>query len=211
MCDDDGVCEAGEDCGNCPGDCPSFPTGAACGNGLCGAGDGEDCTTCAADCNGRQSGKPSNRFCCGFGGDDPVGCGDSACTTGGFMCIETPVGGSGSTCCGDLICEGPEDSSNCPLDCGAPPVCGDATCDPGEDACSCAADCGTPPASEIPGLTCQDGIDNDCGDGLDCADADCSTDPACQAVDCSTITSKPPCNAEPTCRWNNKDKVCVAN
>ncbi len=118
VCDDDSVCEAGEDCGNCPGDCPSFPLGgASCGNGLCEAGDGEDCTNCAADCNGQQSGKPANRFCCGFGGDGPVGCSDSACTTGGYMCTEDPVGGGGSTCCGDQVCEGPEDSSNCPLDC----------------------------------------------------------------------------------------------
>ncbi len=90
-------------------------------------------------------------------------------------------------------------------------MCGDATCDPGEDECSCAADCDAPPASEVPNLTCQDGIDNDCGGGVDCGDADCSTDPACQAVDCSAITSTQPCNAEPTCRWDNKNKICVPN
>ena len=209
LCDDDGVCEAGEDCGNCPGDCPSFPLPAAsCGNGLCEAGDGEDCVSCPADCNGQQGGKPANRFCCGFGGDGPVGCADSACTTGGYACTETPQGSGGSTCCGDAVCEGPEDSSNCALDCGAPPACGDLVCDPGEDSCSCAADCGAPPASEA-GL-CTDGADNDCDLAVDCADPDCDgIDPACQAVDCSTFGDKTSCNAQPSCRWDNRNKVCV--
>lgn len=205
----DGTCEAGEDCVSCAADCPSFPVGATCGNGLCEAGDGEDCVSCPADCNGVQSGKPSGRFCCGFGGEGPVGCGDPACTTGGFACTETPQGGSGSTCCGDFVCESPEDGFNCSLDCGAPPECGDLTCDPGENACSCAADCGAPPASEA-GL-CTDGADNDCDLAVDCADADCAGDPACQAVDCSSFGDKTSCNAQPSCHWDNKNKVCVPN
>lgn len=69
------------------------------------------------------------------------------------------LGESCSTCCGDLVCEGPEDGFNCLLDCGAPPVCGDQVCDPGEDLCSC-ADCGTPPSTEAG--SCTDGVDNDC-------------------------------------------------
>ena len=207
----DAVCDAGEDCDGCPADCPSFPLPAAsCGNGLCEAGDGEDCVGCPADCAGVQGGKPSGRFCCGFGGTNPVGCSDSACTTGGFSCTETPQGSGGSTCCGDLVCESPEDGVNCAVDCGAPPQCGDETCDPGEDECSCAADCGQPLASEVPNQTCQDGIDNDCGGGTDCADSDCDgIDPACQNVDCSQFGDKASCNAEPGCRWDNRNKVCV--
>lgn len=39
-------------------------------------------------------------------------------------------------------------------------------------------------ASEVPGVTCSDGLDNDCDGDLDCADSDCVTDPACTvAVD----------------------------
>jgi hypothetical protein len=30
-------------------------------------------------------------------------------------------------------------------------------------------------------------------------------------VDCSQFTSKQTCNAEPTCRWDNRNKVCVPN
>jgi choice-of-anchor B domain-containing protein len=205
----DGTCDAGEDCASCAADCPSFPIGgASCGNGLCEAGDGEDCVSCPADCAGQQGGKPSGRFCCGFGGTNPVGCADAACTTGGFDCTETPVGGGGSTCCGDLLCEDPEDGTSCELDCGPPAVCGDQTCDPGEDGCSCASDCGAPPSTEA-GL-CTDGADNDCDGDTDCADADCDgVDPACPAVDCSTFGDKSSCNAEPSCRWDNKNKVCV--
>ncbi len=127
-----GVCEAGEDCDSCPADCPSFGGGAVCGNGVCETADGENCENCAADCNGRLGGKPSNRFCCGNNDSyGPNGCADSACTSGGFACTETPAGGT-PTCCGDLVCETPEDSGNCELDCGAAGFCGDNTIDPGE-------------------------------------------------------------------------------
>jgi hypothetical protein len=205
----DGVCEFGEDCLGCAADCPSFDLpGATCGNGLCEAGDGEDCITCPADCNGRQNGKPSNRYCCGFGGQNSVGCGDARCAASGFSCTETPVGSGGSTCCGDLACEIPEDSFSCGVDCGVPPICGDGTCDPAEDSCSCAVDCGPPPPTEVG--WCTDGVDNDCDLAVDCADADCDgIDPACLPVDCSQFGDKRSCNVEPTCRWDNRNKVCV--
>ena len=208
---DDGVCDFGEDCFSCAADCPSFDLpGAACGNGLCEAGDGEDCVSCPQDCNGVQNGKPSGRFCCGFGGQKPAGCGDARCTADGFSCTETPQGSGGSTCCGDLACDSPEDGFNCPLDCGPPPACGDGACDPREDPCSCPADCGSPLASEA--NLCTDGVDNDCDLAVDCADADCDgIDPACQPVDCSQFGDKRSCNAQPTCRWENRTKTCVPN
>jgi hypothetical protein len=58
-------------------------------------------------------------------------------------------------CCGDGVCEGAEDETNCAIDCGGP-SCGDGNCDPGEDECNCAQDCGTPPSTET---VCDDGID----------------------------------------------------
>jgi hypothetical protein len=202
----DGTCDPGEDCNTCAADCisGSLP-GASCGNGLCETADGEDCVTCAADCNGKQNGNPSGRFCCGDGGSNPVGCGDSQCTTGGFSCTIDPAPG-GNYCCGDFSCDGPEDSLSCELDCGPAPFCGDAFCDPGEDQCSCTADCGTPPGSEE-GL-CNDGFDNDCSGGTDCLDSDCSTDPVCNAT---CAPSGDSCDVNADCcsnRCNTGRNIC---
>jgi hypothetical protein len=130
VCDNDGVCEAGESCDNCANDCiGGTSTGAICGNFICEAGDNENATVCPTDCNGIISGKPSNRFSCGFGdtgNNNPVGCSDPRCTTDGYSCTETPAE-TGSYCCGNESCEGPEDSFSCELDCDAPPApfCGD--------------------------------------------------------------------------------------
>ena len=90
--------------------------------------------------------------------------------------------------------------------------CGDGFCDESscEDEFNCAADCSSPcvPAAEV----CTDSVDNDCDGFFDCADADCASDPACQPpADCSSITNKGACNAEPTCRWDNRNKVCIPN
>ena len=47
------------------------------------------------------------------------------------------------------------------------------------------ADCGTPCVpDEIPEMTCDDGVDNDCDNFVDCDDSDCSGDPVCQPDPC---------------------------
>lgn len=172
-CNGNGVCEEGEDCHGCPADCPGGATGGTCGNHVCETGAGEDCTTCPTDCNGVQSGKPSGRYCCGGGGGSiPVGCNDARCTAQGNTCTSAA---GGSFCCGDGTCSSGETALNCPLDCGAPPSCGDGSCSGGETQCSCPSDCGLPPLNEIPGATCNDGVDNDCDGAADGADADCAT------------------------------------
>jgi hypothetical protein len=171
-CNDNGMCEAGEDCNNCPNDCFSGG-GATCGNGVCETAAGEDCLSCPDDCNGKQSGKPSRRYCCGDGGENPVDCSDGRCSGGGNTCSDDPTVPS---CCGDGTCEGSEDGFNCEVDCGPPPACGDGTCDPGEDSCNCWEDCGSPPSSET---DCNDGVDEDCDGQTDCADSDCAGDAAC--------------------------------
>lgn len=86
-------------------------------------------------------------------------------------------------CCGDGACSKQEDSFMCSLDCGLPSECGDGVCDLGEDSCSCESDCGPAPLQEFVGLTCSDGIDNDCDAVADCADsADCATDSSCELL-----------------------------
>jgi hypothetical protein len=169
QCDNDGICELFEDCGNCANDCRSG-SGAFCGNGICEIGDGENCQNCAADCNGKLGGKPSSRYCCGTDTDcnDPFG----RCVGGGNTCA---LGTQPTSCCGDGSCTGDEDGFNCEIDCGAPASCGDGTCAADEDCGSCPADC--PPVSEAG--NCTDGVDNDCDGATDCADSQCSTDPAC--------------------------------
>jgi arylsulfatase A-like enzyme len=139
-CNNNGLCEAGEDCSNCPADCISGSSSAACGNGSCDAWAGETCLSCPQDCNGKQNGPAGGRFCCGDSSQGAtIPCSDSRCTSSGFSCSDAQV----SYCCGDATCEGIEDSSNCELDCGPPPVggCGDGVCAAGEDCATCAADC----------------------------------------------------------------------
>lgn len=59
--------------------------------------------------------------------------------------------------CGDGVCSGSENSSNCPTDCGpSGPVCGNGVCESGESTSSCPADCHTttPPS----GPSCGNGV-----------------------------------------------------
>lgn len=150
ICNDDGICDAGETCSNCAADCINQgPSIGECGDGVCEPTIGEDCLSCSQDCAGQQSGSPGNRYCCGDGaGDTPVDCSDARCNAGGFVCGTT----------------------------GADVCCGDGACDPGEDSCLCAADCGPPPSFEP---VCDNGIDEDCDGQTDCLDLDCCTDVVC--------------------------------
>lgn len=130
-----------------------------CPNGTCD--EGEDCSSCPKDCISGSGGGTCDA--CFKGKCDGI-CNPKKETSACSDCVQ-------SWCCGDGICEGGEDNSNCEIDCGAPVLCGDGTCDPGEDQCNCPDDCGDPLASED-GF-CTDGLDNDCDELIDSNDPDC--------------------------------------
>ena len=119
VCDGDGICEPGEDCTNCPGECISG-SNAVCGNDICETADGENCLTCLDDCNGKQIGLPTEVYCCGDGvaGEGPVTCVDPRCTFNENACSTTTSGLA--YCCGDATCEDVETAGNCPADCTVP-------------------------------------------------------------------------------------------
>lgn len=73
----DGLCGIDETCDSCPTDCGTCPPATCNNDGICNSG--EDCRGCA-DCPGRQSGNPKNRFCCGLDTCDEGLCGAQACT-----------------------------------------------------------------------------------------------------------------------------------
>jgi hypothetical protein len=177
------VCESGEDCDTCATDCVGQAgVEPGCGNGYCEPGL-EDCLSCPEDCRGRQNGNPGNRYCCGDGGgENPVGCEDSRCSSGGFQCSDILPGGY---CCGDSYCDPGEDSSNCALDCG--------TCVPTVE-------------------DCANGVDDDCDGQADCNDSDCAGSPACSSTpSCSDIgvscnTDNECCSRK--CRGRTGAKIC---
>lgn len=186
ICDNDGVCEVGEDCNNCSNDCASG-SGATCGNSICEAGDGEDCVSCPADCNGVQNGRPSGRFCCGGGGgQNPVDCSDNRCTSGGFSCTDTPVVGS---CCGDGTCEGAEDVNTCAIDCAV-------TCNVPED-CDDLDACTT---DDCTGGTCSN-------TPVDCNDNDACTADSCDPGTGACLNTAISCDDGDACTADSCDPV----
>ncbi|MBN1947068.1 MAG: trypsin-like peptidase domain-containing protein [Bradymonadales bacterium] len=71
-------------------------------------------------------------------------CDESGCTRGdgsGWEEITRATNFSFAIYCGDMVCDGPETSENCPEDCGSGSFCGDHICDPGETPESCPEDC----------------------------------------------------------------------
>lgn len=128
-----------------------------CGDGVCG--EGEDCYNCPEDCIS------------GSGGGDCASCFKGICDGSCHPVKEGPDCSdcAPSYCCGDGVCNGEEDSTNCKIDCGEP---------------------------SVPETSCNDGLDND-RDGLtDCNDPDCSNDPACQS---GCLQRKEPCSSNEDC------------
>lgn len=103
-----------------------------------------------------------------------------------------------TTVCGDWVCNGSEDSSSCPADCGPVGYCGDSVCNNSETLCSCANDCGS--------TTCGDGC---CGgdEACDTCEADCGACPGgCEGYEYDGY-----CWFEGAVQNETCDTICAAN
>lgn len=161
LCNNNGVCDTGEDYAHCPNDncasgtgTPPPGTGTSCNNnGICDAG--ETITDCPNDNCSSGTGTP------------PPGtgtlCGNNLCGVNENK-TNCPI----DCFCGDTTClaSDGEDKNTCPLDCGH--ICGDGICaDPFETVDNCREDCGW------------------CGDGH-CADNYCNdVAVGCQIENCT--------------------------
>jgi len=182
VCDMDSLCESGEDCNNCSGDCDGS-AGAQCNNGICEPG--EDCASCPEDCRGKLNGNPNRKFCCGGdvgggSGPNPIDCSDSRCSADVWECSPT----ASAFCCGNGACEAGEDAANCAIDC-AVTCAGAGDCD---DAVACTDD-------DCVGSACVfTANDSNCpDDGLFCNGSE-----VCGAVSDCTSTGDP-CSSGSTC------------
>jgi hypothetical protein len=161
----------------------------------------------------------------------PSTCGVGECASSGQIqcinglvedtCASLPAPEPSESTCDDNKdndCDGATDTAD--QDCGGTTACSaymdkglcnnDPNCEwggsPHNGMCQDKAVCST---TEEPEITCNDGVDNDCDGLTDCADtADCGNEAVCQ-IDCSVYTTRNLCNAQPACKWNNKNKVCT--
>ncbi|MBW8002799.1 MAG: hypothetical protein FVQ80_12385 [Planctomycetes bacterium] len=124
-------CDGAADCTDPTGDCDSDPAcQSACDNdGVCEAG--EDCNNCANDCISKTSGNPNSQYCCGDGtcegaedssncgidcGSGPV-CGDGTCDPGEDYNNCPDDCDPPAQCNNDGVCDPGEDCNGCSSDC----------------------------------------------------------------------------------------------
>jgi hypothetical protein len=220
VCNNDTVCDPGENNMNCPNDC-------YCGNGTCEADapDGEDAFTCPQDC-GYELGSPctssaqcsgippSPAFCNGNDKVEPdVVCLTGQCTDRFFGPVVTsncnncclpgpPVAcGTATQCgssCGDSICQSGETPQNCVQDCG---FCGDSICSAPESATNCAIDCAP--------VVCGDMVCSATEDSTTCP-VDCPSSFVCGDGICDALwETSTSCNAD--CPFQVGDACTLSN
>jgi hypothetical protein len=180
-----------------PGECKPMLQAGKCAD-LCTLGDDgktwADCTLKKED--GTQLHfKPVQVF---LQDSDVYRCGDGVCQSLTENSTTCPVDcGAPPAVCGNGTCEAGEDNATCPADCpatAAVPACGDGVCDAGEDATTCPDDCRpTPPAAVCGNGQCESGEDS-------------TTCPA----DCPAPPSSPVCG-DGTCEGGETSASCPAD
>ena len=199
-----GGCQTGENCYNCPGDCPCAGTCSTTGvcscnnDGVC-VSPPETCSSCNLDCQGEQANCPTGQTC--LSGGTCGTCGDGTCTAAekcGCLvdCSGQSCGPNGRVCSGgSCICMGPSSEVGFCLD-GIDNDCDGVTdCNEPE----CASNLGCMSATET---DCSDLLDNDSDGWTDCKDPDCPTGTFCRIsnVPGHTGTCKgPPVPSTPQC------------
>jgi len=177
----DELCNIGETCETCPGDCGECPV---CGNGEveepeeCDDGNIEPDDGCDENCMFEIQDDCGNGAC--DEGENPCTCeedclvGDGTCCEGsdcpqpecGPCCVVECVDYQCTEpiwlddCCWNEKCEDGEDADSCPEDC----FCGNGTCDAGETADDCPDDCQGQEDCVKEGLPLPD-VDDECCPG----------------------------------------------
>jgi len=257
----DGVCSSGETCVTCTGDCGACQetccaahSSVGCSNAqvqacVCGmdpyccnsqwdgqcASEADQCGSCTGDCC-LSHGNPgcdledveacvckSDSFCCNVQWDSI--CADEV---EGLGC-----GSCGKAFCGDGACNGDENCSTCPDDCGQ--CCGNGQCESayGETCSTCAVDCGVCPTTEScctahAGTGCKTPAVQSCVCAMDLYCCDTQWDGQCAAEadqcgscngDCCAAHGNPGCDDEkvescvcksdPFCCNNTWDSMCA--
>ncbi len=229
----DGQCTTGELCSSCPKDCGPC---AVCGdktcdpvNENCGScpGDCGDCPPLAPECATKLSSDPSPTGCGGCSCEACVFAMDPYCQKNAWdsVCVsECSIKCGGPVCgkpawCGDKACNGKEDQTTCPDDCGDPSNgCGDGQCGIYDTCSSCPGDCGPCTGANSNAAVCGDGTCNgsehcgvcpaDCGVcSADCPNVDkTSSAPGCGGCACEAQV----CAQDSFCCKTAWDGMCAA-
>jgi len=170
LCNNNGICDDGEGlaCSDCSNE--------SCGNGPCDSN--ENSLICPSDCGGSGPGTECGNNICEDGEtveNCSSDCSTDSCGNGVCELNENtdvcPADCSDDTC-GNGICEIDETVGTCPDDCDGGSVCGDDVCGENEQ---CSEDCSVE-------THCDDGVDNDEDNLVDCDDPDCANVGVCPPI-----------------------------
>ena len=210
-CQSDADCDDGDPCtiNSCDttsGECTTTaiegcPADTACGDGICIEEEGEDADNCPEDCCPANTVKSCDKSECVD--DEKL---DNGVCDPEFDCEDWDYdfGDCVEALCGDGLCEGDEDATNCEADCSGDTNCGDGICskESGEAHENCPEDC------------CPDGEVKDC-EKVSCIDDEKLEDGTCDALlncaawDYDMGDCDPPVCGDGLCEGDEATQGCV--